>query len=340
GACRGRGRGGRHRALPLAGESRHRPASRFHPRARRPRGLDSRPVPAGRPTPGAPDDPQAGRARRRQERDGRRAGQAGALAAHLHRGRAALVPRPPPALWRLAVWGASRHRPRRPGTLWRSVQRRQRRRLLLAADTMSELNAINDVDLGEVERSRSLMDDAEQSLSGLHRVFDLWQALRWIAPLDAPRSRRTARHAAATELLSGRYGLTLMELLHGDGRVHGDDPEVDAAVNALLDECRALAARERFLHWELAFPGVWRNPMAGGEGGFDAVIGNPPWDRMKLQEIEWFAERRPEIALQARASDRKRLIAALKRDNDPLAVEYDHAAKTAEDAARVARSCG
>src|SRR5690606_22732084 len=37
--------------------------------------------------------------------------------------------------------------------------------MLLAAETMGELNAINDVDLGEVERSRALMDDAEQALA-------------------------------------------------------------------------------------------------------------------------------------------------------------------------------
>ena len=209
--------------------------------------------------------------------------------------------------------------------------------VLLAAETMGQLNAINDIDLGEVERSRSLMDEAEATLEGLRRVFDLWQALRWIAPLDAPRRQRTDKHAAASELLSGRYRLTLMELLHGAGRVHSDDPQVDARVNALLDECRALARRERFLHWELAFPSLWPR---GQTGGFDAVIGNPPWDRIKLQEVEWFAERRPQIALQARASDRKRLIAALKLDGDPLAAEHALAAQAAEDAARVARDCG
>lgn len=212
--------------------------------------------------------------------------------------------------------------------------------MLLAADTMAELNAINDVDLGEVARSRELMDAVEGNLAGLHRVFDVWQALRWIAPLDTPRNKRTDKHQAATELLSGRYGLTLMELLHGDGRVRSTDPDVDARVNDLLDECRALAARERFLHWELAFPGVWRNPMDEAAGGFDAVIGNPPWDKIKLQEVEWFAERRPAIALQARAADRKRMIAALKRDGDPLADDYAIAAQAAEDMARVARSCG
>src|SRR3546814_1597954 len=53
-----------------------------------------------------------------------------------------------------------------------------------------------------------------------------------------------------------------------------------------------------------------------------------------------FRSRRPDIARQARAADRKRLIAALKRDDDPLADEYALAAQAAEDAARVARGCG
>ena len=47
-------------------------------------------------------------------------------------------------------------------------------------------------------------------------------------------------------------------------------------------------------------------------GGFDAVVGNPPWDRMKLQQVEWFAARRPEIAHAQRAADRKRMTAELR----------------------------
>ena len=44
----------------------------------------------------------------------------------------------------------------------------------------------------------------------------------------------------------------------------------------------SIARRERFLHWEAAFPGVWRGWQDHRpEGGFDAVIGNPPWDRIK-----------------------------------------------------------
>ena len=57
-------------------------------------------------------------------------------------------------------------------------------------------------------------------------------------------------------------------------------------------DARAIADRESFLHWEAAFPGVWRGWQDDRpSGGFDAVIGNPPWDRIKLQEVEWFALR-------------------------------------------------
>lgn len=209
-----------------------------------------------------------------------------------------------------------------------------------ASQALTEINALTDVDLAEVERSRGLMDKVHADLAPLRRLLDFWQALRWIAPLDAPAARRGAMHQAAAELFSGQYGNDLLALLTPQRRTWGD-PATDARINALLDECRALAERERFLHWELDFPGVWNNvsniePL----GGFDAVIGNPPWDRMKLQEVEWFAERRRTIATQARASDRKRMIKALTRDGDPLATDYALAAQRAEDAARIARDCG
>ena len=70
------------------------------------------------------------------------------------------------------------------------------------------------------------------------------------------------------------------------------------------------------------------------------MIGNPPWDRMKLQEVEWFAARVPEIAHAQRAADRKRMVGQLQCRADPIAADYARAAWTAETAARVARTCG
>ena len=54
-------------------------------------------------------------------------------------------------------------------------------------------------------------------------------------------------------------------------------------------ETRAVAARVagelRFFHWELEFPDVFR---ASGSG-FDAILGNPPWDIAKPSSMEFFS---------------------------------------------------
>ncbi|WP_338687283.1 N-6 DNA methylase [Streptomyces acidiscabies] len=79
-----------------------------------------------------------------------------------------------------------------------------------------------------------------------------------------------------------------------------------------------------FFHWHLEFPEVFSVPESGvgvqrgtgWAGGFDAVVGNPPWERVKLQEQEFFAQRDAEIAEAKNAAARKRLIAALREDQD------------------------
>jgi hypothetical protein len=76
------------------------------------------------------------------------------------------------------------------------------------------------------------------------------------------------------------------------------------------------------------------------KGGFDAVIGNPPWDRMKFQEVEWFSERKPEIAMATRAADRRRLVEQLLASRDPIVADYHDAVARSEGSARVARDCG
>lgn len=112
-------------------------------------------------------------------------------------------------------------------------------------------------------------------------------------------------------------------------------------MRGLLTKAHALAAEQHFLHWQIAFPGVWRNWIsAEPEGGFDAVIGNPPWDRMKMQEVEWFAARAPQVARQARAADRKAMIAKMKQAGDPLIDLYERASGLAERAMTLARRGG
>jgi hypothetical protein len=73
------------------------------------------------------------------------------------------------------------------------------------------------------------------------------------------------------------------------------------------------AQRIGFFHWSLQFPEVFTRPNAG----FDVVLSNPPWERIKLQAVEFFAARDSEIAASGTASMRKRLIAGLVKSGNP-----------------------
>lgn len=104
------------------------------------------------------------------------------------------------------------------------------------------------------------------------------------------------------------------------------DDSPDAAVAAV----RAAAREYRFFHWHLEFPTIF-DPTTG-EGGFDCVVGNPPWEHQELKEKEFFATRAPEIA-DASGARRKTLIAALGEEDPALSADY-HRAKRAVDGTR------
>ena len=70
-----------------------------------------------------------------------------------------------------------------------------------------------------------------------------------------------------------------------------------------------LAGQHNFFHWHLAFAEIMRC------GGFDVVLGNPPWERIKLQEQEFFASRSQEIASAPNKAARDRLIKHLDRED-------------------------
>ena len=97
-----------------------------------------------------------------------------------------------------------------------------------------------------------------------------------------------------------------------------------------------LARGARAFHWPLEFPDVMTS------GGFDAVLGNPPWDRIKLQEKEFFAARAPEVAEAPNAAERKRRIEALERAphgsrDRVLFLEWETAKRVSEAATEIVR---
>lgn len=219
-------------------------------------------------------------------------------------------------------------------------------RVARASMTMEAIGNLTDIDIAEAHYSKALMDTATEGLLPLQRTLDFLQAKRW-AGNPTGRVKDTAEwedlslaqqyQRSWSQLLAQEFGENLLESVKFLAERKGKLPTPrEQQAHSMMRATIALAGHEHFLHWELAFPTVWQ----GGQGGFDAIIGNPPWDRMKLQQVEWFAERKPDIAKAARASDRKQLIAQLEAGNDPLWQDYLAAQAAAEAGSRVARECG
>lgn len=115
----------------------------------------------------------------------------------------------------------------------------------------------------------------------------------------------------------------------GGGQVYG--PLVGAVAE--------LAAQARVFHWPLEFPDV----MA--QGGFSIVLGNPPWERIKIQEQEFFASRDVEIALARNADARATMITRLRNAAEGtrerrLFAELEQVKRTAEASSVFARDSG
>ncbi|CAM9658579.1 unnamed protein product [Phaeothamnion confervicola] len=136
----------------------------------------------------------------------------------------------------------------------------------------------------------------------LKTACDLWTAA-WFAPKAEVPIRGREMVPTSGQVWEYLRGLTLYGPLFAEA-----------------DHC---AYAHRFFHWPVEFPDI----MASG--GFDVVIGNPPWERVKLQEEEFFAAPAPEIANAKNAAARKKLIAALEDTNPRLAAEWNAAVRTA-----------
>ncbi len=129
--------------------------------------------------------------------------------------------------------------------------------------------ALEDVPGDSIERIR----EKEQALAALRRRGHAWDTWRRVADLWCAAWFTTKDVPVPAEA----FGALTDALLTGRGSLP------DAAAHAYLTNAAAIAARRRFFHWEIEYPeaffgqGGARLPAPG----FDAVIGNPPWDMVR-----------------------------------------------------------
>lgn len=101
-------------------------------------------------------------------------------------------------------------------------------------------------------------------------------------------------------------------------------------------EVKRMADEQRFFHWCVEFPEVF-----AANKGFDVMCGNPPWDKIKVEDKKWFeSHNRADIVNAGTASQRKEAIEALQTSDPTLYKEYAKALADAEALSRFARLSG
>ena len=213
-----------------------------------------------------------------------------------------------------------------------------------ATEGMKMIEEKSDSDVSEVRESASLFEQVEETTADLRGLLNFLASRRWLTT-GLKRKELVSVDGPLVETL-GWYPGSSYELLSGgpnqlDGSVPPKSEISWSRFNEFWHKARELADRERFLHWEAAFPGVWKYwSNARSDGGFDAIIGNPPWDRIKLQEVEWFATRDPELARAPTAAARRTEIERLRTEGDPMVSAFDEAKERADSLGRLIRASG
>ena len=205
-------------------------------------------------------------------------------------------------------------------------------RAMQSVSSMKNIERLTDADIAEVHRSADEFTEVSKMTRPLNAFLSLYYAFEWMNLKS--RDDKIVYQA----WLDGMFGDPIEIAQDRTALLAGSDDAQHFA--GLLETASRHITEQCFLHWQVVFPGVWSDWEYEITGGFDAVIGNPPWDRMKLEQLEWFATRRPEIAKSKHADDRKRMIEELMKSGDPLASDYVRAQEQAVAAPRMARKGG
>lgn len=151
-------------------------------------------------------------------------------------------------------------------------------------------------------------------------LFDMWCAA-FVAPRYFPE--REARPGFFEDTPTGITSGMIQDFASGR-----QDSQAAQTI------AQQMAEQYQFFHLAVSFPEV------EAKGGFDVVLGNPPWERIKLQEKEWFAAIRPDIAEARNAAARKKMIAALEKDNPALYAAYMQALRAVDGQSHFLRNSG
>ncbi|MFP4440914.1 MAG: Eco57I restriction-modification methylase domain-containing protein, partial [Chloroflexaceae bacterium] len=149
------------------------------------------------------------------------------------------------------------------------------------------------------QRFRTLLYGAGSRYRQVRQVCDVWCAAWFWPEAGTPVSVRywDADGSEHHDTLPAPEPPTTQVLLELAGNILGTDPGSlsDEERRAYLATTRSVWMQQRFFHWELEFPEIRRarDGTPQQRGGFDAVVGNPPWETVKPNSQEFWSNYNP-----------------------------------------------
>lgn len=156
-----------------------------------------------------------------------------------------------------------------------------------------------DLELHEVERSRARQRDLERVADEVRPYYDAYAA--------DPLNTRTARE----RILSGELDVLAERV----------DRETSQLLRRSTEICQAFDA----LHWTLAFPEVFMRDRPG----FDAVVANPPWEEVTVEELGFYTRYIPGLKSETGVRQRARIREFAERHPE-VARGYEESREQAE----------
>lgn len=201
---------------------------------------------------------------------------------------------------------------------------------LESASKMQLIENLTDAEIAEAHRSADVFKQIKRETAPLDALLKLIHAIDW---LDI---KNKADKDALKIFFDGQFGDPLdIAMGKKEPKTKREEGQRFAAI---LDQARILIAEENFLNWQVTFPGIWSDWEEDDlKGGFHAVIGNPPWDKMRFEEIPWFEQRVPKIAKLGSGAERKEAINELIESEPELHRQFEQARDRSTLATNVAR---
>ncbi len=165
-------------------------------------------------------------------------------------------------------------------------------------DIYQKIKGINDTTKEDIEKSKKIYKEYEENedIDNLRTIFSLIKL--YSLSFDKSLNIEFSDISAVISLIENILG----------NRASSEDKEK-------IEKIRKLSSYYKFFHYGIEFPDI--------QEGFDIVIGNPPWEKIKFDESEFFSKHIPNYRKLSIKEQNKIKQETLSKGNHPLSIEYN-----------------